>query len=633
MVYQKDSFLKKELLRFTTAGSVDDGKSTLIGRLLYDTQAIYQDQLEALKNISQLRGEDEIDLALLTDGLRAEREQGITIDVAYRYFSTVRRKYIIADTPGHEQYTRNMVTGASTADVAIILIDARNGVLTQSRRHGFIASLLGIPHLVVAVNKMDLVGWSQEVFQCIVEEYKTFSQRLSIHDIVFIPISALHGDNVVTPSKNMPWYDGVTILKYLENVTISADRNLIDFRFPVQYVIRTNNDFRGFAGRISSGIIRRDDEVLILPSKIATRVKTIVTPDGEVAEAFAGQSVVLTLKDEIDLSRGEMLVRSGNLPYQLNLFEANLCWMDDSKPLSLKNHYILQHTTRKVHAFIIKLRYRINVNTLHREYTQHLVFNEIGRVVIETAHPIFFDEYERNRETGSFILVDPMSNLTVAAGMIVKPILGTTIEEEGMRLSSNIVWEDRNIKLQEREVRNGHPAHVFWFTGLSGSGKTTIARELERLLFKAGKQVYLLDGDNIRFGLNADLGFSERDRRENIRRIAHVARLMFDAGFIVLCSFISPHAEMRSYARSLFPDRRFSEIYVKCSLAECQRRDPKGLYQKALVGDIPLFTGISAPYEEPQDPDLILDTENNSPKILISQFLKHFSFLKAQDIE
>lgn len=631
MAYSKDSFLKKELLRFTTAGSVDDGKSTLIGRLLYDTQAIYQDQLEALKNISQLRGEDQIDLALLTDGLRAEREQGITIDVAYRYFCTANRKYIIADTPGHEQYTRNMVTGASTANVAIILIDARNGVLTQSRRHGFIASLLGIPHLLVAVNKMDLVDWSQEVFQRIVDEYKTFSQRLSIHDIVFIPISALYGDNVVTPSKNMPWYEGVTILNYLEHVTISADRNLIDFRFPVQYVIRSNDDFRGFAGRISSGIIRRDDEVVVLPSKQATRVKAIVTPEGEVAEAFAGQSVVLILRDELDLSRGEMLVRSGNLPYQLNQFEANLCWMDDSRPLSLKNHYILQHTTRKVHAFIIKLRYRINVNTLHREYSEHLVLNEIGRVVIETAHPIFFDEYGKNREMGSFILVDPATNLTVAAGMIVKPVFETISEGEKDRPSNNIVWEDRNIKLPEREARNGHPAHVFWFTGLSGAGKTTLARELEKILFASGKQVYLLDGDNIRFGLNADLGFSERDRRENIRRIAHVARLMFDAGFIVLCSFISPHAEMRDYARSLFPAGRFSEIYVRCSLAECQRRDPKGLYKKALAGDIPLFTGISAPYEEPQNPDLILDTENNSSELLVSQFLKHFSFLKTKE--
>lgn len=603
-----DNYLNMELLRFTTAGSVDDGKSTLIGRLLYDSKAIFQDQMEALERASTLRGDDAVDLALLTDGLRAEREQGITIDVAYRYFSTPKRKFIIADTPGHEQYTRNMVTGASTADLAIILIDARNGVLTQSRRHGFIASLLKIPHLLVAVNKMDLVNWSEDVFKDIVDEYTAFSEKLDIHDITFIPVSALEGDNVVDKSVNMPWYDGGTVMHHLETVTISADRNLIDFRLPVQYVVRPHLDFRGFAGRIVSGTLKVGEEITVLPSGMKSKVKEILFYNDSLKEAFEGQSVIVTLEDEIDISRGDMIVRSHNIPNIANKFEATLTWMDDSKFLSTSGYYVIRHTTKSVQGFVRKLRYRIDINTLHREEVDTLKLNEIGRIQIETASPLFFDPYNKNRQTGSFIIIDPATNLTVAAGMIVKELSTIEAEHNQRVKSTNVVWEDRVVKRTDREKKNGHNAHVFWFTGLSGSGKTTIAKELEKKLFDDGKQVYLLDGDNIRHGLNGDLEFTEKDRFENIRRIGHVARLMFDAGFIVLCSFISPKKEMRDFVRSLFPEGSFSEVYVKCSVEECIKRDPKGLYKKALSGEILNFTGINAPYEEPEKPEVLIDT-------------------------
>ena len=613
-----ENYLKMELLRFTTAGSVDDGKSTLIGRMLYDSKAIFQDQMEALERSSRLRGEDSVNLALLTDGLRAEREQGITIDVAYRYFATPKRKFIIADTPGHEQYTRNMVTGASTADLAVVLIDARNGVLTQSRRHGFIASLLGIPHLLVCVNKMDLVDWSEDVFRDIVEEYTDFSKKLNIHDISFIPISALLGDNVVDKSTNMDWYDGVTVMHHLENVTISADRNLIDFRFPVQYVIRPHQDFRGFAGRIVSGIIRKGEDIISLPSRTESRIKSISTHDGELDEAYEGQSVVLSLEDEIDISRGDMIVRKGNVPSVGSSVEATVCWMDDSRMMKNGSSYVLQQNTRTVQSYIKTIRYKINVNSLHREAADSIELNEIARVEIESAHPLYFDTYENNRHTGNFILIDPSSNLTVAAGMIVREIRDTDGKSDAV--SSNVFWEDRNVLQSERERKNGHSAAVYWFTGLSGSGKSAIAKALEKKLFDEGKQVYLLDGDNVRHGLNGDLGFSDTDRAENIRRIAHVARILYDAGFIVLCSFISPAREMREMARGLFPGGAFNEVYVKCSLEECIRRDPKGLYKKAFAGEIPNFTGISAGYEAPEAPELELDTEKNTIEQLLAKF-------------
>ncbi len=603
----------RDLLRFTTAGSVDDGKSTLIGRLLYDSKAIFQDQMEALERSSKLRGEEAVNLALLTDGLRAEREQGITIDVAYRYFATPKRKFIIADTPGHEQYTRNMVTGASTADLAVILIDARNGVLTQSKRHGFLASLLGIPHLLVAVNKMDLVDYSKERFDTIVAEYKSFSEKLKIHDISFIPVSALVGDNIVDHSERLKWYDGPTVLHYLETITIAADKNLTDFRFPIQYVVRPHQNFRGFAGRVSSGTVNSGEEVITLPSCIKTRIKKIINADGDMNEARAGDSIILTLEDEVDLSRGEMLVKTRNMPSASTRFDASLCWMDEKSPLRIDTNYIIRHTTREAQAFVRELIYRVDVNTLHRDReAEDLELNEIGRVSVETSQPLFFDPYEINRETGGFILIDPASNRTVGAGMIRGEIRGVPDlapdHAEHLARSSNVVWHAGKISLEQRILRNGHEPACYWFTGLSGSGKSTLARAFEQRLFAEGRQVFVIDGDNVRHGLNGDLGFSAEDREENIRRVGHVARLMYDAGFIVLCCFISPTRALRDFVRDLFPDGGFKEVHVSCSLDECINRDPKGLYKKALAGEIPNFTGISAPYEEPINAEIIIDT-------------------------
>jgi bifunctional enzyme CysN/CysC len=608
--FSTEEYLNMELLRFTTAGSVDDGKSTLIGRLLYDSKAIFQDQMEQLEMTSKLRGEDQVDLALLTDGLRAEREQGITIDVAYRYFSTPKRKFIIADTPGHEQYTRNMVTGASTADLAIILIDARNGVLTQSRRHGFIASLLGLPHLLIAINKMDAVDWDQAVYNKIVEEYTEFSEKLNIHDISFIPISALTGDNVVNPSTKMDWFDGPTVMHHLENVTISADRNLLDLRFPVQYVIRPHQDFRGFAGRVSSGVIRKGDDIVALPSLKESKVKEIVFHNEEKVEAFEGESVVLRLEDEIDISRGDMIVKKGNQPEVITSFEATICWMDDKHKLNPNTPYILRHTSNETLVYIKDFRYQIDVNTLHRqEDVNTLELNEIGRLVFETAQPIMIDPYSKNRDTGSFILINPNTFQTAAAGMIVR----SKAKEDSKNIfrkqkSTNIKYENRFINRKMREERNGYKAKVLWFTGLSASGKSTLAKALEKKLFDEGKQVYLLDGDNVRYDLNGDLGFTEADRTENIRRIGHVARILHDAGHIVLCTFISPKQEMRDFVRSLLPEDSFKEVYVHCDIEECKKRDPKGLYKKALAGEIRNFTGIDQEYEIPVKPEIVMDT-------------------------
>jgi len=611
--FDVQEYLNRELLRFTTAGSVDDGKSTLIGRLLYDSKAIFQDQMEALEHSSKLRGEEGVNLALLTDGLRSEREQGITIDVAYRYFSTPKRKFIIADTPGHEQYTRNMVTGASTAHLAIILIDARNGVLTQSRRHGIIASLLRIPHVIIAVNKMDAVGWSREVYQNIVDEYTDFSAKLDIHDITFIPISALLGDNVVDKSSNMSWYDGPTIMHQLENVTISADRNLIDFRFPVQYVVRPNQNFRGFSGRVASGTVRVGDKILALPSGQESKIKEIFSADMSVNEASAGESVVLTIADERDISRGEMIVRKDNMPVVGRHFEATICWMDDTHVMEVGRQYKIQHTTRLVKGMIRTLRYRLDVNSLHRQEDKELKFNEIGRVEIETAQPLFYDPYSLNRETGSFVIIDTASNLTVGAGMIRGAISrDERADEQRIARERNIKWENFPVTQAMREQRNGHKGHCLWLTGLSGSGKSTIAKELARRLFDEGRQVYVLDGDNIRHGLNADLGFSDSERAENIRRVGHVARILFDAGFIVICSFISPGIAMRMAVRELFPKGAFSEVFVKCDIETCKTRDPKGLYAQANQGKIADFTGVTSDYEEPVEPELIIDTRGHT---------------------
>jgi bifunctional enzyme CysN/CysC len=603
-------YLKKDLLRLTTAGSVDDGKSTLIGRLLFDSKAIFQDQMDQLEQTSRLRGEEGVNLALLTDGLRAEREQGITIDVAYRYFSTPKRKFIIADTPGHEQYTRNMVTGASTADLAIILIDARNGVITQSKRHGFIASLLGIPHLVVAVNKMDLVDYSQERFDQIVADYTDFSSKLDVHDITFIPVSALNGDNVVDRSSRMEWYDGPVLLSHLERVTISADRNLVDFRFPVQFVIRPHQDFRGFAGTVLSGSVSRGERVLALPGRRETEIAAIHTHDGTLEEAYEGQAVTLTLKDEIDISRGDMIVRRNNVPRVATTIDTTLCWMDDQRPFGASPHYLLQHGTRIVQARLRDLLYKIDVNTLHRADATQLDLNEIGRVVFSLSGPIFCDPYHDNRANGGFVLIDPSTNRTVAAGMVRADVsAGTAQAEESHERSPNVVWDEGTVTAQARESRNGHRGLVVWLTGLSGSGKSTISKAVEAELFAAGRQVYRLDGDNVRHGLNGDLGFSGADRSENIRRVGEVARLFCDAGHIVLCSFISPYAADRAKVRALLEEGQFLEVFVDCPLEEAKRRDPKGLYKKAADGELTGMTGIDAPYEAPASPELTLHTD------------------------
>ncbi len=618
-----------ELLRFSTAGSVDDGKSTLIGRLLYDTKSLFEDQIEAIEKVSEQRGDEYVDLALFTDGLRAEREQKITIDVAYRYFATPRRKFIIADTPGHIQYTRNMVTGASSAELAIILIDARKGVLTQSKRHGFIATLLRIPHILVAVNKMDLIGYDEAVYEQIVTDYKSFISKLDAQDVTFIPVSALLGDNVVHKSENMTWYEGPTLLHHLENVNVGTSNNLIDFRFPVQYVLRPNQNFRGYAGQIASGRIRPGEEVIIFPSGLGSRLKEIVTLDGNLDEAIAGDSITLTLEDEIDISRGDMIVRKGNLPQKSNRLDATICWMSDT-PFNPKGVYVLQHTTRRVRAMIEELVYRIDVDTMHREKCNTLQLNEIGRVKLTTTEPLFYDAYATNRMTGSFILIDVATNNTVAGGMIrgesrdVNDLLDVTSDqtEKRRQRSENVVWEAGALALAERETLNQHKAAVLWFTGLSGSGKSTIAKRLERVLYERRVHTMFLDGDNLRHGLNGDLGFSPEDRAENVRRVSEVAALGFSHANIVLCSFISPYQRDRDFARTIVPEGRFFEIYTKCDIEVLKRRDPKGLYAKALKGEIKNFTGISAPYEAPSDPELMLETDISTPEELVEMVVK-----------
>lgn len=610
-----NNYESKDLLRFTTTGSVDDGKSTLIGRLLYETNCIFEDQYAAVAKTSEQRGDERVDLALLLDGLAAEREQGITIDVAYRYFTTEKRKFIIADTPGHEQYTRNMITGASNSELAIILIDARKGVLTQSKRHGFLISLLQIPHLVVAVNKMDLVDYDEETYNRIVSEYKNFSQKLNIHDISFIPISALDGDNVTTRSAKLPWYEGHTLLHMLENVHVAADKNYVDFRFPVQYVQRPNLNFRGFSGTVVSGAIRVGEEIATLPSGKTSTVKSIVTMDENLDQALTGQAVTLTLEDEIDISRGDMIVRTRNLPNVANLIDASLCWMDEDC-LDQSSHYILKHTTQKVKAFVTEINYKIDVNTLHREETDTFELNEIGRVSIKTSQPIFFDNYNINRGTGSFILIDPVTNRTVAAGMIrgltqdVRDV--TSSKHAEAHQSSNVRWEEGMLSRNAWEKQNGHKGAVLWFSGFSGSGKSTVAKKLVGNLFEQGFQVQMLDGDNVRHGLCGDLGFSDHDRSENIRRVGETAKLFFEQGNIVACTFISPFKEDRDFVRSILPEGSFFEVHVKCDLEVCKRRDPKGLYKKAIAGEIKDFTGISSPYEEPENPEIVVETDIES---------------------
>ncbi len=616
-----------DVLRFTTAGSVDDGKSTLIGRLMYDTQQIFEEKLDEIRRNTQ-RDDEEMELALLTDGLRAEREQGITIDVAYRYFSTPNRKFIIADTPGHEQYTRNMVTGASTAELAVELIDARNGVVEQTRRHGFITSLLQIPHMIVAVNKMDLVDYDEQVFREIVEEYQEFAENLDINDITFVPVSALKGDNVVTQSDNMPWYQGPTLLHRLENVRPQSDRNQVDFRFPVQHVLRPHQDFRGFAGQIASGKIRPGEEVVVLPSDRTSHVESITTLDGDLDEAGPGESVVLSLTDEIDVSRGSMIVRSRNRPEVTRQLDADLCWMNE-EAMRMDRPYILQHTTRRTQAYVSKIVYRTNVESFHREEADTFELNEIGRVELETADPLFIDPYKINRTTGSFILIDPDTNATVGAGMIrgvaadVAPFgEDTTVTSTERETSPNVVWEGLSIPREEREDRNGHQAAVVWLTGLSGSGKSTIAKGVEERLFDRGYQTMMLDGDNVRHGLSGDLGFTPDDRKENIRRVGEVARLFFEQGNVTLCTFVSPYQEDRDRVRELLPEGRFFEVHVDCDLEVCKERDTKGLYEKAEKGEIANFTGVSAPYEEPERPEVVVRTDEDDVETCVNQVIE-----------
>lgn len=595
------------LLRLATAGSVDDGKSTLIGRLLYDSKAVMEDQWASVEQTSKDRGHDYTDLALVTDGLRAEREQGITIDVAYRYFATPKRKFIIADTPGHIQYTRNMVTGASTAQLVIVLVDARHGLLEQSRRHAFLASLLGIRHLVLAVNKMDLLGWDQEKFDAIRDEFHAFAARLDVQDVTSIPISALHGDNVVTKSDQTPWYEGPSLLSHLEDVYIAGDRNMVDVRFPVQYVIRPHTlehqDHRSYAGTVASGVMRSGDEVVVLPIGKTTRITAIDGPNGPVAEAFPPMAVSVRLADDIDISRGDMIARTHNQPRITQEFDATVYWMADNAVLEPGRDYVVKHTTRTVRARIAGLDYRLDVNTLHRDKTATaLKLNELGRVSLRTQVPLLLDEYTRNASTGSFILIDPDTNGTVAAGMVLRDVSARTP-------SPNTVQHRSLVTAQDRPPRG----KTVWFTGLSGSGKSSVAMLVERKLLEKGISAYVLDGDNLRHGLNADLGFSMADRAENLRRLSHVATLLADCGHLVLVPAISPLAEHRALARKVHADAGidFFEVFCDTPLQDCERRDPKGLYAKARAGEITHFTGIDSPYQRPKNPDLRLTPDRS----------------------
>jgi len=602
---------KKDMLRFITCGSVDDGKSTLIGRLLWDSKLIFEDQLAALEADSKKVGTqgEEIDYALLLDGLQAEREQGITIDVAYRFFSTDKRKFIVADTPGHEQYTRNMVTGASTADVAIILIDARRGVLTQTKRHSYLVSLVGIKNVLVAINKMDLVNYSEERFHEICKEYETFANDLNFEEITCIPISALKGDNILTASdeelktdsSKTPWYQGQSLLHYLETVQVADHAAEKPFRMRVQWVNRPNLDFRGFCGTIASGTIHPGDDVVVPSSGQTSTIAKIVTMDGDLDEAQAGQAVTLCLEDEIDISRGDMLTTPLARPSHTDQFEAKLVWLHEDSLLPGRS-YLLKAGSAVAPAQVSELKRKVNVNTLKLEPGKTLEMNEVGICNISINKAISFDPYTVNRHTGNFILIDRFTNATVGAGMIEFPL----------RRATNIHWQSVTIDKQSRAELKGQKPQVLWFTGLSGAGKSTIANLVEKKLHSMGKHTYLLDGDNVRHGLNRDLGFTDADRVENIRRIAETAKLFVDAGMIVLTAFISPFKSERNLARNLLEDSEFIEIFVDTPLELCEQRDPKGLYKKARAGDLPNFTGIDSAYEAPENPEIIVNCGTQS---------------------
>jgi bifunctional enzyme CysN/CysC len=590
----------KSLLRFITCGSVDDGKSTLIGRLLYDSKMIFEDQLAALEADSKrigTQGQD-IDFALLVDGLAAEREQGITIDVAYRFFATEKRKFIVADTPGHEQYTRNMVTGASTADLAVILIDARKGVLTQTRRHSYLAHLIGIRNIVLAVNKMDLVDYSQSVFDAIVADYRAFADSIGIKHFVAMPISGFKGDNITAPSPKTPWYSGPTLMRHLETVEVDVTADQAKpFRMPVQWVNRPNLDFRGFAGLIATGAIKSGDAVRVLPSGKTSKISRIVTLGGDLDEAVAGQSVTLTLADEIDCSRGDVISVAANPPEVSDQFEATLVWMDDNEMVPGRSYW-MKIGTQTISMSVQQLKYQVNVNTMEHLAAKTLELNGIGVVNFATDRQIVFEPYAQNRDLGGFILIDKMSNSTVAAGML----------HFSLRRAQNVHWQATDISREyHAAIKNQKPA-VIWLTGLSGAGKSTIANLVEKKLARMNRHTFLLDGDNVRHGLNRDLGFTEADRIENIRRVGEVAKLMTDAGLIVITAFISPFRAEREMVRGMMAPGEFIEVHIDAPLADAEARDVKGLYKKARSGQLKNFTGIDSPYEAPESPEIRIDT-------------------------
>jgi len=611
-----DQDQKKDLLRLLTAGSVDDGKSTLIGRLMFDSKMLYEDQLAALERDSKRVGHagEDIDYALLLDGLKAEREQGITIDVAYRYFSTAKRKFIIADTPGHEQYTRNMITGGSTANLAIILIDATNGVITQTKRHTFLVSLLGIKHVVVAINKMDLVDFKQEVFDKIRTDYLNFVAKLDIPDIHFIPISALKGDNVVEVSNRMPWYHGNSMLEFLETVHITSDRNFTDLRYPVQYVLRPDNDFRGFSTSVASGIISKGDEVMVLPSLKTSKVKSIITYDKELEYAFPPQSVTIALEDEIDISRGDMIVHPDNQPRVERQFEAMLVWMDETA-MDKNSQFYIKHTTNTTKARIDQIRYKIDVNTLEKINIDTFKLNEIGRVIMTTTKPLFFDPYKKNSATGSFILIDPVTHNTCAVGMIIDKLSGKSLpsritddDKETIALGKSLVSKEERIKkLNQKGV-------TIWLTGLHGSGKNELAFSLEKKLFENGATAVLLDGSSLRMGLSKELDFSPADRAEHLRRVAHICKLLNDQGIITICSFISRNDSLRKQIARIVGEDRFHLLYMNASMEYCRNNKPD-LYVKAEKGEIENLPGVDLEYEEPKEAKLVFNPENNEQNL------------------
>jgi len=605
---------KKSLLRFLTCGSVDDGKSTLIGRLLYDTKLLFEDHLSALEKDSKKFGTtgDDIDFALLVDGLEAEREQGITIDVAYRFFATERRKFIVADTPGHEQYTRNMATGASNSDLAVILIDARKGVLTQTRRHAYIASLLGIRHVLLAVNKIDLVDYAQATFDHIVQDFADFSQRLGFASVMPIPISARFGDNVIAASAKTPWYMGPSLLAHLETVDVDTDVVGKPLRFPVQWVNRPNLDFRGFSGTIVGGRVRKGDAVAVAKSGRKSSIKRIVTMDGDLDEAVAGAAVTLVLADEVDISRGDILCTPEDRPDVSEQFAAHLLWMAEDELLPGRQ-YLMKVASATVPVQITTLKHKVDVNTFDQLAAKTLHLNEVGYANFATTQPIALDAYHDNRDTGGFILIDRFTNATVGAGMI----------DFSLRRATNVHWQALDVGKQSRAEQKGQKPTVLWFTGLSGSGKSTIANLVERALFAEGRHTYLLDGDNVRHGLNRDLGFTDADRVENIRRVGEAAKLFVDAGLIVLVSFISPFRSERRMARELVGDGEFIEVFVDTPIEVCMQRDPKGLYKKAKAGEIKNFTGIDSPYEAPEHAELTIDTTTAEPAELAAGIVRY----------